>query len=472
MPLELSPIRKSDTETTVNLRYDAYADDPISHHIHPVPASTSLRQETVKCALRAWGTSSVERSMGVRDTETGDIIAESKWVVIPQRTGSDSDGAPTALDVPSGWNKEVLTQIRAQHTKVRNDIMGPRPHVFLTQLVVAPAYQRRGVGGMLLTWVTQQAKDLNLPVFLTASPSGQQLYAKHGFSVVGTARHDFICEAPAMLLAAPFPDAPPSSIPPSVPDPELPDAPIAALPQEGPAAAATTSALSYDVRIEPVTDDADFYRLSEIEFAAFADDKLIALAFPPYPPPDPASRVAAAPLDPTIALRDHAQRHADSRHQDPSNRYWKATSVTTGEIVGWTKWHFFDDLSRTHTPFPDGWPPYSNHALLEATFGKLRTARESRMQGQQYAFVLVLVTHPEWHRRGVGRKLLVEGLRTADTEGWDTWLDASPNGEGLYLKLGWEEVGSVSIDLGEFGGEKGYVERTKSMIRKAGWGAG
>ena len=66
---------------------------------------------------------------------------------------------------------------------------------------------------------------------------------------------------------------------------------------------------------------------------------------------------------------------------------------------------------------------------------------------------------------GVGNALLESGLREADKEGVDTWIDSSPQGSGLYKKLGWKEVGGIDIDLGRWGGEKGKIRRTVCMVR-------
>jgi hypothetical protein len=40
-------------------------------------------------------------------------------------------------------------------------------------------------------------------------------------------------------------------------------------------------------------------------------------------------------------------------------------------------------------------------------------------------------------------------LDQADEEGVEAYLEASEEGVGLYRKLGFKEVGSVEVDLGE-----------------------
>ena len=57
---------------------------------------------------------------------------------------------------------------------------------YLHILTINPEYQRRGVGGKLLEWGTQQADKHNEKIYLEASPAGRGLYLRHGFEIVGT----------------------------------------------------------------------------------------------------------------------------------------------------------------------------------------------------------------------------------------------------------------------------------------------
>lgn len=254
-----------------------------------------------------------------------------------------------------------------------------------------------------------------------------------------------------MLLAAPSPSEPPKTAA-TLPDADLPNEAVAPVPSV-PQIPTATLAANYDVVIEPVTDDKDFVRMAAIEEAAFANDRLMQMIFPPG---------GASP-----STEEKGANLRKSREDDPSNYYVKATSVATGEMVAWLKYHLYDDLSREHLPYPKELPPGCNEPLLKTAFGDLKERREKATKGKQYGFVLVLVTVPAWHRRGVGRKLLQGYLDLVDEKAWDSWIDASPAGIGLYEKLGWKEMGRAVVDLGDFGGEKGQMEETAGMIRKA-----
>jgi len=51
--------------------------------------------------------------------------------------------------------------------------------------------------------------------------------------------------------------------------------------------------------------------------------------------------------------------------------------------------------------------------------------------------------------------LLGHGLEKADKEGVNIFLSASPSGAMVYPRLGFVELGELSLELQEFGGEEG-----------------
>lgn len=58
-----------------------------------------------------------------------------------------------------------------------------RPTV-LHILVVDPAYQRRGAGGLLLDWGVAEADRLGVFAYLEGTPAGRPLYERYGFRAV------------------------------------------------------------------------------------------------------------------------------------------------------------------------------------------------------------------------------------------------------------------------------------------------
>lgn len=63
----------------------------------------------------------------------------------------------------------------------------PQPHWYLCMLGVSPAYQRTGIGSLLLQPIIKQADKEGLPCYLeTTTPGGVRFYQRLGFEVVRT----------------------------------------------------------------------------------------------------------------------------------------------------------------------------------------------------------------------------------------------------------------------------------------------
>ena len=67
----------------------------------------------------------------------------------------------------------------------------------------------------------------------------------------------------------------------------------------------------------------------------------------------------------------------------------------------------------------------------------------------------MLAVSPKVQRRGVGSKLLDDGLREADAAGIQTVLVASDAGEPLYRKHGFLEYKKFILDLSDYKGGEG-----------------
>lgn len=66
-------------------------------------------------------------------------------------------------------------------------------------------------------------------------------------------------------------------------------------------------------------------------------------------------------------------------------------------------------------------------------------AKEDREQG--YKLLYILATLPEYEKKGIGSKLLKQGLEEAREDQASVYLGATPAGKPLYLKNGFEVVG-------------------------------
>ena len=77
----------------------------------------------------------------------------------------------------------------------------------------------------------------------------------------------------------------------------------------------------------------------------------------------------------------------------------------------------------------------------------------------------LLEVHPDYQRKGAGKMLVEWGVDAADRLGLPCWLQATPQGHGLYRKYGFVDVGKMDIDMSKYGGEGIY--RYMCMLRPA-----
>jgi GNAT superfamily N-acetyltransferase len=60
-------------------------------------------------------------------------------------------------------------------------------------------------------------------------------------------------------------------------------------------------------------------------------------------------------------------------------------------------------------------------------------------------YLKILAVHPEFQGRGIGTALLDWGLNHARERGEKVYLEATPSGEKLYLKKGFQKVGDLTV---------------------------
>ena len=285
---------------------------------------------------------------------------------------------------------------------------------------------------MLTKFILEFATKLNLPIYLHASPKGVPLYRKYGFKELGSFELDIskvsnerrinLC----MLLPAPHPDQPPR-LPPQVPVEEI--------------------------LIKPITTMEEHTAWQVVADRAFAPREIFALAFGPldaFPPPE------------------RAKKELKTIEESPpsSFRHYQAVDPVTGAMLGIGKWYYVLDTSIEHHPFGRGWSPGTNIELAEKHFGAGDRERLKVMGNKQHVYMATLTINPEAQRRGVGSKLLRQGLKEVDERGLEAWIESTPEGLGLYKRFGWEEVGSVTTDLRPYGGKD--TETTYWLVRKPG----
>lgn len=170
-------------------------------------------------------------------------------------------------------------------------------------------------------------------------------------------------------------------------------------------------------------------------------------------------------------VHDSAKNHAKTFRTDPSAHYVKATDTRTDSIVAWARWNFYVDVvPAEQTAGTKVWGEGTNAPLCEYFFGAMDAKREMHMKDKPFFLMGILVTMPEYQGKGIGSSLLQWGLEIADGEGVECYINASPKAVKMYERLGWVEIDHIDVDLGQYGGEQGIIDRTVCLIRKPGGG--
>ncbi|KAF2012269.1 hypothetical protein BU24DRAFT_273462 [Aaosphaeria arxii CBS 175.79] len=163
-------------------------------------------------------------------------------------------------------------------------------------------------------------------------------------------------------------------------------------------------------------------------------------------------------------------------------RYVGPSSILTQESASPTLDRFSLPFTvPTHAiPSPRPWPeveagltipspyPESNPEVFTALLKLFNDNRREILANRPHYVLYTLVTHPEHHRKGAGGLLVDWGCREADKRNVECYLEASPMGEPLYKRFGFERVKVVELDLGAYE-EGGEVFEFILMRRPAKW---
>ncbi|KAK2811687.1 hypothetical protein FQN50_002033 [Emmonsiellopsis sp. PD_5] len=139
--------------------------------------------------------------------------------------------------------------------------------------------------------------------------------------------------------------------------------------------------------------------------------------------------------------------------KDPTVHYVKV--VIDGKIVGYGHWHMYFDAEGKKKPEEEekrNWPPGSNVELCDTFFAEVEKLRNT-MFGVRHAFLGGIATHPAYQRLGVGSAIVKYGTDIADEANAPCWLEASPEGYGLYKKFGFEDKMQFTFDLKKYGAD-------------------
>lgn len=169
-------------------------------------------------------------------------------------------------------------------------------------------------------------------------------------------------------------------------------------------------------------------------------------------------------------------RHQTCLTTDPTARYLVVSSTSPSledesALISLAKFHVFptrtaQDSCRDTTERT--WPPGTNVGLVRDFWSQIQSCR-NRWGPRLGAHVQLdlLATAPEFQGRGAGGLLVAAVADVCDQRQIPGFLEASPEGLGVYLKHGWQDTGErVRVDLERYRGgmDKGEDWREREGI--------
>lgn len=184
MELKLRPGRPEDVKDYVDTFFDGFSTHVVTQRVFPIGTKEAwdwwyaALTDEVKCPAA--------RFIVIEDTSTTPptMAAFAKWNRMEASTNPE---APLPDDWPSNADKDLARSFFGELHARHGEIMGGREHWYLELIATKKAYQRRGIGAMLVQWGLDRAvEDGGWDCYLDSTPEGRRLYEKLGFKTLCT----------------------------------------------------------------------------------------------------------------------------------------------------------------------------------------------------------------------------------------------------------------------------------------------
>ncbi|KAH8820565.1 acyl-CoA N-acyltransferase [Xylogone sp. PMI_703] len=219
MPFEIQEMVPEDLKTVVEIEFRAFHPHDTMHRlIYPSPEvpTQGVYDQALKRQLENWTTGKPPGSeikwIKAVDTKTGKIVGASKWMIFHAAASESEEekregkkrwsdpgftvgwlepaiplGGPEGIKGLSGMtgvdDQAYVDWIMNEVTRRRRErIQGPA--VLLDFCFCDPAYQRRGIGQLLVSYGIKRADEMGVEAHVEASPLGRRLYQLCGFRLV------------------------------------------------------------------------------------------------------------------------------------------------------------------------------------------------------------------------------------------------------------------------------------------------
>ncbi|KAJ9138985.1 Acyl-CoA N-acyltransferase [Coniochaeta hoffmannii] len=144
----------------------------------------------------------------------------------------------------------------------------------------------------------------------------------------------------------------------------------------------------------------------------------------------------------TKPVLDYWHRSLTEEIQDPAARFIviEDTSTSSPTMAAFAKWVRVEATDKPEEPPADAWPENGDVDLARRFFGDLHTKHGEIMGGREHWFLELIATKKAYQRKGLGARLVQWGVDEAGRDGWECYLDSTPQGKRLYQKFGFRTL--------------------------------
>ncbi|KAI1803918.1 acyl-CoA N-acyltransferase [Daldinia bambusicola] len=194
MKFTVSEVQVADAESLIRkCDFPAIQDDPLHRIMFPRSCPDTWESEIRWMVKNLKNTLEREWSNFRKIcAEDGTPIGFSGWTLeqsdVPQviENQSSEQKDESAIPEPDTLDMHAWLDTSKMLREEKRRILHGRKNIWRLMIIsVDPAYQRQGVGSMLMQWGCEEADRNERDAFVLASPAAVRLYAKFGFEVVG-----------------------------------------------------------------------------------------------------------------------------------------------------------------------------------------------------------------------------------------------------------------------------------------------
>ncbi|KAK2737890.1 hypothetical protein FQN57_007341 [Myotisia sp. PD_48] len=195
------------------------------------------------------------------------------------------------------------------------------------------------------------------------------------------------------------------------------------------------------LKLSPVV-ESDIGEMMEVFFRAFDGDPMLDVLFPGGNTP---------------AVRDAGGKRCwKDWNSDPATSVTKCVDTETGAILGWAQWNVYTQErpeEQWKAKVEVTWNEGRGKEICTTILDAMGSMRQKVWQGKPFIWCGIVCCDPNHQRRGVGTLLMSWGEEQARKHSLSVYLEASPAGYPLYIKLGFKQVDTVVIKAEDWDGD-------------------